>query len=512
MMADSSRPVYELRFHAAVKVIQSLPANGSFQPSNEMMLKFYSFYKQATQGPCNIPRPGFWDPVGKVKWDAWNALGDMPQEEAMRSYVDEMKLILESMPVTEEVEELLLVLGPFYEVVEERRKVTQVSDLTSGLGSMMAAPSKAVTKDIIRSLTMNGTLDNYGGKAVTQRNSARETEDVGEEDIVAQDEEKTEEVKKGPQMKKTGPAGRPKEPVPNGIMGHGAGSLANGTHSSELALNGESSEEGAANGSPAEVNGHLEDAANPQHLASDSDSEVYCDSVDQFGLEEVLVSTQSWLLRNETRMKQLVCSYSCLQGPEAGVKHALDLDVRSAASSCGDGPEGVQCGGEDGRTAVPHLPLWAWSRGPCVCVCVTSGSRSVAPGSGGPAPLQGGGGDGERWGSEGPVTDDLNEQIVAALTRLQEDMQSVLERLHTLEALTASQARSLALPPHFPSAPARNAGKKPSWWPFDVSPGTVAFAVAWPFVAQWLIRLYFQRRRRWVETIAGERSRRTDVI
>uniref|UniRef100_A0A803XXM5 ACB domain-containing protein n=1 Tax=Meleagris gallopavo TaxID=9103 RepID=A0A803XXM5_MELGA len=31
------------------------------------MLKFYSFYKQATQGPCNIPRPGFWDPIGRYK-------------------------------------------------------------------------------------------------------------------------------------------------------------------------------------------------------------------------------------------------------------------------------------------------------------------------------------------------------------------------------------------------------------------------------------------------------------
>ena len=36
----------------------------------------------------------------------------------------------------------------------------------------------------------------------------------------------------------------------------------------------------------------------------------------------------------------------------------------------------------------------------------------------------------------------------------------------------------------------------PSWWPFDVSPGTVAFAVVWPFVVQWLLRLYLQRRRR----------------
>uniref|UniRef100_A0A3B3B5F0 ACB domain-containing protein n=1 Tax=Oryzias melastigma TaxID=30732 RepID=A0A3B3B5F0_ORYME len=62
-------------------------------PSNDMMLKFYSYYKQATLGPCNIPRPGFWDAVGKAKWDAWNSLGDMEKEEAMSAYVDEMKLV-----------------------------------------------------------------------------------------------------------------------------------------------------------------------------------------------------------------------------------------------------------------------------------------------------------------------------------------------------------------------------------------------------------------------------------
>ncbi len=42
--------------------------SGPFQPSNDMMLKFYSYYKQATVGVCNIPRPGFWDAVGKAKW------------------------------------------------------------------------------------------------------------------------------------------------------------------------------------------------------------------------------------------------------------------------------------------------------------------------------------------------------------------------------------------------------------------------------------------------------------
>lgn len=41
---------------------------GTFQPSHEMMLKFYSFYKQASVGPCNISKPAFWDVVGKAKW------------------------------------------------------------------------------------------------------------------------------------------------------------------------------------------------------------------------------------------------------------------------------------------------------------------------------------------------------------------------------------------------------------------------------------------------------------
>lgn len=35
------------------------------------------------------------------------------------------------------------------------------------------------------------------------------------------------------------------------------------------------------------------DVSSPSHLASDSDSEVYCDSVDQFGQEEVRVSSSS---------------------------------------------------------------------------------------------------------------------------------------------------------------------------------------------------------------------------
>uniref|UniRef100_A0A674JDL3 ACB domain-containing protein n=1 Tax=Terrapene triunguis TaxID=2587831 RepID=A0A674JDL3_9SAUR len=66
---------------------------GSYRPPYEVMLRFYSYYKQATVGSCEIPRPGFWDPIGRYKWDAWNRLGKMSREEAMAAYISEMKKI-----------------------------------------------------------------------------------------------------------------------------------------------------------------------------------------------------------------------------------------------------------------------------------------------------------------------------------------------------------------------------------------------------------------------------------
>ncbi|EAW51548.1 acyl-Coenzyme A binding domain containing 4, isoform CRA_a [Homo sapiens] len=90
---ESPEPDCQKQFQAAVSVIQNLPKNGSYRPSYEEMLRFYSYYKQATMGPCLVPRPGFWDPIGRYKWDAWNSLGKMSREEAMSAYITEMKLV-----------------------------------------------------------------------------------------------------------------------------------------------------------------------------------------------------------------------------------------------------------------------------------------------------------------------------------------------------------------------------------------------------------------------------------
>ncbi|CAB1340735.1 unnamed protein product [Coregonus sp. 'balchen'] len=57
-------------------------------PGNEAKLKIYALFKQATQGPCNTPKPGMLDFVGKAKWDAWKSLGSGSQEDARQQYVD----------------------------------------------------------------------------------------------------------------------------------------------------------------------------------------------------------------------------------------------------------------------------------------------------------------------------------------------------------------------------------------------------------------------------------------
>ena len=66
---------------------------GPYQPSHALMLKFYGYYKQATKGKCNQPKPSFWDVVGKAKWEAWNKCGNMTQQQAMKSYIDELKQV-----------------------------------------------------------------------------------------------------------------------------------------------------------------------------------------------------------------------------------------------------------------------------------------------------------------------------------------------------------------------------------------------------------------------------------
>ncbi|XP_050164395.1 acyl-CoA-binding domain-containing protein 5 isoform X3 [Myiozetetes cayanensis] len=427
--------VHATRFEAAVKVIQSLPKNGSFQPTNEMMLKFYSFYKQATQGPCNIPRPGFWDPIGRYKWDAWSALGNMSKEEAMIAYVEEMKKILESMPMTDKVEELLQVIGPFYEIVEDKKN--RGSDLTS---VRMEKVSKYL-EDLSNVMNSTPNIKAVNGKAESSDSGAE-----SEEEGLREEEEK------------------------------------------ELQINGKGASEE-----------NTEEISATQHLTSDSDSEVYCDSMEQLGLEEpleIITSAKgslkhsshfldvdhSLLLENTDFPRRACMTYGNLQSGNTG---------EGIAEEQGE----VKCGGEDGKAGNggPHKEKKGGEKADFYSVRRGRGHRLQPLGDGSQGGQMGSGGDGERWGSDRGPRGSLNEQIAVVLMRLQEDMQNVLQRLHMLEAATASQAKSAT--PHSNYQPASSV-KKPSWWPFEISPGILAFAVVWPFIAQWLVHVYLQRKRR----------------
>ncbi|CAG7821947.1 unnamed protein product [Allacma fusca] len=107
----------EAKFTAAVKVIKSLPSDGPYQPSNDTKLKFYSLYKQATEGQCSQARPAFWDVIGRVKWDHWKRLGDMSKDDAMQEYIEELKKIVETMSFSGDVQNFLDSIGPFYEFI-----------------------------------------------------------------------------------------------------------------------------------------------------------------------------------------------------------------------------------------------------------------------------------------------------------------------------------------------------------------------------------------------------------
>lgn len=85
-------------FNSAVSIVQNLPPEGSFKPSDELKLRLYAYFKQATCGPNDTPKPRFYQVVQAYKWDAWRRLGNMSKEDAMLSYIGELRQIMESIP------------------------------------------------------------------------------------------------------------------------------------------------------------------------------------------------------------------------------------------------------------------------------------------------------------------------------------------------------------------------------------------------------------------------------
>jgi diazepam-binding inhibitor (GABA receptor modulator, acyl-CoA-binding protein) len=70
------------KFEAASKNVTKAKKD----PGNDLKLKLYAHYKQATEGDVKGARPGFMDFVGGAKYDAWAKLKGMTEEDAMKTY------------------------------------------------------------------------------------------------------------------------------------------------------------------------------------------------------------------------------------------------------------------------------------------------------------------------------------------------------------------------------------------------------------------------------------------
>ncbi|XP_012230676.1 acyl-CoA-binding domain-containing protein 6-like [Linepithema humile] len=73
----------EETFNRAAKYLQTLVS----ELDSGQLLAFYGLYKQATVGPCDVPRPNWYQVQAKHKWEAWKNLGDMSRETAMADYI-----------------------------------------------------------------------------------------------------------------------------------------------------------------------------------------------------------------------------------------------------------------------------------------------------------------------------------------------------------------------------------------------------------------------------------------
>jgi len=76
-------------FEAAVAAVQGL----SQDPGNDTKLRLYALYKQATEGDVSGKRPGFTNPVGRAKHDAWAGMQGTDPDHARAEYVEVVRAL-----------------------------------------------------------------------------------------------------------------------------------------------------------------------------------------------------------------------------------------------------------------------------------------------------------------------------------------------------------------------------------------------------------------------------------
>lgn len=66
------------------------------KPSNDILLKLYALYKQATVGDVQGEKPGMFDFKASAKYAAWEQLKGTSTTQAQQDYIELMNHLLET--------------------------------------------------------------------------------------------------------------------------------------------------------------------------------------------------------------------------------------------------------------------------------------------------------------------------------------------------------------------------------------------------------------------------------
>ncbi|GMR53864.1 hypothetical protein PMAYCL1PPCAC_24059 [Pristionchus mayeri] len=86
-----------MSFEAAAVKVKNLVSS----PSNDELLELYALYKQGTVGDNTTAKPGMFDLKGKTKWNAWDAVKGMSQDDAKTKYIALVEKLVEKYKLKE---------------------------------------------------------------------------------------------------------------------------------------------------------------------------------------------------------------------------------------------------------------------------------------------------------------------------------------------------------------------------------------------------------------------------
>ncbi|PIK52898.1 putative acyl-CoA-binding domain-containing protein 5 isoform X1 [Apostichopus japonicus] len=462
----------EEKFAAAVQAIKKLPKDGPFQPSYDMMKKFYGLFKQATEGPCNEPRPAFWNAIKKAKWEAWSSLGDMSKLEAQEGYVNEMLKIMvvnfkandvnhmvqiiEAMPQTDEVRNFLRVMGPFFEMVT----VTEDGKVQNG-----GIPNRNVAH--LPNGEHNGAVDG-GLPQIVSKVNGTDTE-----------------IDKDVSQLSNGHIKKHDLEVLDSVKENNTTGLSDSSH-------------------PIYVNeDQTHDSVEGDVSSSSGTEDEFCDSIDQpdISMERKVrfADCESLPVVGEDR--------PLTSTPMVGDRITTEAEVHNIPGSQPTQPRSNHSGSTSGlmnghtssrmqksssiRTTprvdmeVSNMPFSSFCHSKKKYDSVDTRNRLCGWYRG--------------WSPTYEedtfiLPEEMSEHNALVLERLQRDMNSVLVRLNTLETLAVTRHQMEAEGPDSPER--RVKGQKDTWWPFSrLDMKTVFFILVWPFVVNWAIKFISRRRR-----------------